>query len=389
MVAMEMIRRWSVRLLASMGFLVIFALTVGALLRGEAEGRLGGYRVAEVAPAEIHLSVKAMGEVYMRDQRSVHARATGTVSEVMAEYGMELAEGSVLAVIDPREYLLKLEEAEARLLAAQSEMRGVSVRLTEAGIESQRAHRLYNADLIPRQDVEQAATKVQELGAQKTASEARVAQAGIALQRAQRELEWCEVKSPITGVLLSRIVEAGDHVVPGGTRPLFVVSPSLDRAEVRVEVTEADVGNVRVGQSAEFSVEAHPERRFFGEVVSIRPGGEKIQGVVYYEVLVAVPNDEHHLLPGMTADVEIWVDAREVVQAAPIEALLFSPDDSVTQLWRSDVDAMQRRGMTILWAVDGEQSIRPVGVKLGARDADRVELVEGWDESSWLVVTGR
>lgn len=389
MVAMEMIRRWSVRLLASMGFLLIFALTVGALLREESDGRLGGYRVAGVAPAEIHLSVKAMGEIYMRDQRSVHARATGTISEVKAEYGMEMSEGSVLAVIDPREYRLKLEEAESRLLAAQSELRGISVRVTEARIESQRALRLYNADLIPRQDVEQAATRVQELRAQKTASEARVGQAGIALQRAQRELEWCEIRSPIAGVLLSHIVEAGDHVAPGGARPLFVVSPSLDRAEVRVEVTEADVGNVRVGQSAEFSVEAHPERSFSGEVVSVRPGGEKIQGVVYYEVRVAVPNDEHLLLPGMTADVEIRVDARQAAQTVPIEALLFSPDDSITQLWHSDVDAMQRRGLTILWAMDEEQGIRPVGVKLGARDADRVELVDGWNGTSWKVVTGR
>jgi HlyD family secretion protein len=372
-----------------MGFVLILALTVSALLRGESEGRLGGYRVAEVSPAEIHLSVKAMGEIFMRDQRSVYARATGTISEVKAEYGMELAEGSVLAFIEPREYRLRLEEAESRLLAAQSEVRGISVRLSEARIESQRALRLYNADLIPRQDVEQAATKVQELQAQKTASEARVAQAGSALQRAQRELDWCEIRSPIAGVLLSRFAEAGDHVAPGGARPLFVVSPSLERAEVRVEVTEADVGNVRVGQSAEFSVEAHPERSFSGEVVSVRPGGEKIQGVVYYEVRVAVPNDEQRLLPGMTADVEIWVDARQAALAAPIEALLFSPDDSITQLWHTDVDAMQRRGLTILWAVDDEQDIRPVGVKLGARDADRVELVEGWNGSSWKVVTGR
>jgi HlyD family secretion protein len=383
------LRKWGVRLLAGFGFLIVVLLGVRLLADDSKPGHVNGYRVETPTGAKIQLSVKARGEVYIEDQKPIRARVSGVVQEVNASYGKPLEKGEVLAVIDPQKYRLELEEAVSRLHSARSDLKGIEAQLSEARTKLHRQRRLYREDLVPRKKVDRARTRLADLQAQKESAQARVRQAEISRERAQRRFDWTRIKSPIDGVLLSRNVEAGDRVSSGRPEPLFLVSPDLDEAEVRAEVTQSAVGKVEQGQPAEITTEAFPNRTFQGEVESVSPGGQKRQGVVYYEVIIQVTHSDHELLPGMTAEAKIQTGERAADQVVPIEALLFQPGSSVRERWSTDIEAYQQKGRTILWALDSEDEIRPVGVELGARDEDHVELVSGWSEPEWRIVTGK
>ncbi len=370
---------------AGTSFGVLFALLVIISGLDGDRGPGPGLESAAVEPGSIHLEVRATGHLRARGQLPVFAQVSGIIREVPVGSSGRVKSGEVLAVVDDQDYRLALQEAESQRVAAQSETAGVRARLVQTQQEHDRAERLYREDLIPRQELEKAAAARQELEAQLEMAEARVQQAMLREQQARENLERCMVRSPIEGVLLTVGAEPGEPVAGVGGKPLFQLAPSLDAIEIRVAVTESDIGKVQIGQPVRFSVEAYGGEEFSGEVSAIRRGGEDRGGVTYYEVLVSTGNPGHRLLPGMTAQVRVDAGTREVARLIPLRALLYNPEAEVLERWQSEVDRIRQAGDTLVW-VDGESGVRPIGVQLGVQDREHVEVVGEWSDPESQVV---
>jgi HlyD family secretion protein len=350
------------------------------------EGPGPGLDRAAVEPGVVQLEVRATGHMRARGQQPVFAQVSGIVREVPVDSSGRVKRGEVLAVVDDQDYRLALQEAASQRVAAQSDVAGVRARLVQAQQEHDRADRLYREDLIPRQELEKAAAARQELEAQLEMAEARVRQAQLREQQARENLDRCTVRSPIDGVLLTVGAEPGVPVAGVGGKPLFQLAPGLDAIEIRVAVTESDIGKVQIGQPVRFSVEAYGGEEFSGEVSAIRRGGEDRGGVTYYEVLVTTDNPGHRLLPGMTAQVRIDAGSREVARLIPLRALLYNPETEMLERWRSEVDRIRQAGDTLVWVSDGARGLRPVGVQLGVQDREHVEVVGEWSDPESQVV---
>jgi HlyD family secretion protein len=379
----------SFRARASLTFVVLLVLL--SLLGGTGGGRSGldGYKLVLPEAGVIKLVVRSTGHVKAKGQLPVFSQVSGLVTAVEADYQVPVRKGDVLAVIDDQDYRMAVQEAELQLSATRSELAGVHARLGNAKQEQARAKRLYKADLIPRQELENADTVMQELNAQLESMEARVQQAEGRLQQAQQDVERCTVRSPIDGVVLASNIEPGVLVARGAAKPMFELAPSLDDLELHVAVTESDIGKVRIGQRATFTTEAYPGEEFQGSVAAIRPGGEERGGVTYYDVVVEAENPAHKLLPRMTTQVHTHAEQQHVDRMIPIKALLFNPDDKVMETWKSEIDEIRQRGDTLVWATDAKHGMRPSGVKLGIQDAEHVQVLSEWTVAEAQVVLGR
>ena len=370
----------------SFGVLFTLLLLLTGLKGNTGTGLGDGYESASVEPGTIQLSVRATGHIRAKDQQQIFSRVSGIVREVAVDYDASVKEGEVLAVLEDHDYRLSLDDAESSLTASRSELAGVRARVAHAEQEKTRAERLFKSDLIPRQELESATASVEELNAQLQMSEARVQQADARVSQARENLDRCQIRSPIAGVLLTINAEPGKPVSPGGMAPLFEVAPSLDALELKVAVTESDVGKVQPGQAVTFTVEAFPGEDFTGTVTALRRGGEEVNGVTYYEVVVEAANPVHRLLPGMTAQVSIDAGSREVELMIPLKALLFNPDDRQLKPWQEEINRIRQRGDTLVWVTEGRGKLRPEGVQLGMQDTDHVEILGAWEDPEAKVI---
>lgn len=330
------------------------------------------------APGVIRLSVRANGTIWAEGQRSVYAQVSGSISDIPAEQAARVEEGQVLARISDYEYRNALDAARSRLAGAEAEATAILARIAQAKRELRRTERLYAADLIPRQEKEEARISLQELESREVVKKTTVSQAEADLAQAQRNLDLCTLRSPIDGIILNSDARVGMQVQPNGVS-LFTVAPSLDSLEIRVSVTESDIGKVAVGQIASFNVQAYPNQKFTGVVKSIHRGGVQRDGVTYFGVLVAADNPDHTLLPGMSAEVTIDAGERRVERLVPLRAILYKPEDEVVERWQDKLDRIRQQGKTQIWVVDDERSeVQPVGVELGIQDQENLELVGNW-----------
>ena len=200
----------------SFGVLFVLLLVLTGL-KGNGAGALGdGYQTAAVEPGTIELSVRATGHIRAKDQQQVFSRVGGIVREVAVDYDAPVQEGQILAVLEDQDYRLSLDDAESSLTASRSELAGVRARVAHAEQEKTRAERLFKSDLIPRQELESATASLAELNAQVQMSEARVQQAEARVSQARENVDRCQIRSPIAGVLLTINAEPGKPVAPGG-----------------------------------------------------------------------------------------------------------------------------------------------------------------------------
>ena len=359
------------------------------LLGGTGGGRLDGYKVALPESGMIKQVVRSTGHVKAKGQLPVFSQVNGLVKSVEADYEVPVKEGDVLAIIDDQDYRIAAQEAELQLNAIRSELAGLHARVANAKQEQARAQRLYKADLIPRQELEHADTAMQELEAQLESMTARVQQAEARFQQAQQDVERCVIRSPIDGLVLASNIDPGVLVSRGSAKPIFELAPSLDDLELHVAVTESDIGKVRVGQRATFTTEAFPGEEFQGSVTAVRPGGEDLGGVTYYNVVVHAENPGHKLLPRMTTQVHTYAEQQHVDRMIPIRALLFNPDDELMETWKNEIDEIRQRGDTLVWTTDGRRGMRPMGIKLGIQDAEHVQVLSEWAVAKAKVILGR
>lgn len=288
--------------------LFLSILTIAALLAGSwffflsDRGEAGVVSTArldftEVERGEIVQTVRATGQLSPVREVQVGSQISGNIVELLADFNSEVRKGDLIAKLDTATF-----EADVEL--AQAELRSAEAAYNLARLRKDRSSRLKERNMISQAELDEVVAELRQADSQRDIRRS-------ALKRAELELERCFILSPTDGIVISRNVDVGQTVAASLSAPvLFEIADDLTQMEIIVNVPEADVGGLEVGQRVEFQVDAHRDRRLEGEVAQIRNAPRMIDNVVTYDTVVAVDNREMLLKPGMTA--EVFIITREV-----------------------------------------------------------------------------
>jgi HlyD family secretion protein len=315
-----------------MRWLLLGLLVVGAGF-GVQRWRVARAKAAEthwltepVRIADVRVVVSATGKLHGLNTVEVGAEVTGKVLKVLVDYNEKVVAGQVLAEIDPEQLRAAVEQARAQLAVAQANIRTTQATLEEAKLLLKRITAQASEGLVSQQELESAAAGTQRAEAGKAGAAANAALAAAALRSAESKLAKTKIIAPSGGVVLARYIEAGQTVTAGFTTPvLFKLAEDLSQLSLRVDIDEADIGRVREGNEASFTVDAYPTRTFASKVLSLRNDPKTTQGIVSYEAILSVDNADHWLRPGMTATATITSAVVPGARVVPNAALRFVP----------------------------------------------------------------
>lgn len=314
--------------------LAVLALAASAIVGAYRWLRPGGsqevlrYRTEAVVKGDLVVTVSATGHLQPMNQVDVGSELSGTIDKVFVDDNDRVVRGQVLARLDVSRLTDQVNKSRAVLAAADAtvlQMQALAeARATLARL--QHVAELSGGKVPSRTELETADAAVKRAAANEAAARAAVAQAQATLRSDETNLSKASIRSPIDGVVLLRKVDAGQTVAASLQAPvLFTIAENLTQMELQVDVDEADVGSVRAGQGAAFSVDAYPGRRYPSKVTRVGYGSQTKENVVSYLTVLAVQNDDLSLRPGMTATAEITTGSRTGALLVPNAALRYSP----------------------------------------------------------------
>ncbi len=253
-------------------------------------------------------AVAATGTLQAVETVDVGTQVSGTVQELYADFNSIVRKGQVIARLDPSLIQTQIEQQEANVTRSQADLDRLKVNLADAKQKYERAKAMFDKSLIPKTDLETAEVNVKSADAQIKSSEASLVQAVASLNNQKVNLDHTVITAPIDGIVIARSVDQGQTVAASMNAPtLFVLAADLTKMQVLANIDEADVGRMRPGQAVTFRVDAFPTDTFTGTVQQVRLQPAVVQNVVTYSTVIAVPNGDLKLKPGMTANVNIEV----------------------------------------------------------------------------------
>ena len=347
----------------------IAILAVWLLSGGKKEEKVT-FETAAVAPANIMNSITATGTIEPVTSVTVGTQVSGIVSKLYVDYNSVVKKGQVIAELDKTNLMSQLNTAKTQLATAQSQLNYQTANYN-------RYKTLFEKGLVAADDFDNA--KLSYVQAKE-----QVASAKEEVQRAQTNLGYATITSPIDGIVLSKSVEEGQTVAASFSTPeLFTIAQDLTNMQVVADIDEADIGEVKEGERVSFTVDAYPDNTFEGEVKQVRQEATTNNNVVTYEVVIAAPNADLKLKPGLTANVTIYTAERKGVLAVPSKALRFTPQkETVGKLKIVDVTGAKNK----VWTIEGN-SIVAHKVNIGMTDGTNTQIVGGI-ASGEKVVTG-
>ncbi|MBK9243869.1 MAG: efflux RND transporter periplasmic adaptor subunit [Burkholderiales bacterium] len=284
------------------------------------------YRFARVERGPLTATVAASGTLNPVTSVQVGTQVSGQVKELFVDFNSPVKAGQLIARIDPETFQYRVRQNEADLEAARAAVARAQVSLVNAQRELSRTRELVQREFVSPADLDRAQAQFDLAKAEVNNVQAVVAQRAAQLASARVDLARTEIRAPVDGVVIKRSVDVGQTVAASLQAPeLFVIARDLRDMQVETSIDEADVGRMRVGQRATFTVDAFPGRTFSGEVRQVRKSAQTVQNVVTYTVLVSAANPDGQLMPGMTANVRIVTDTRESVLKVANAALRFRP----------------------------------------------------------------
>lgn len=270
--------------------------------------------------------VTATGSVQPTNKVDVSSELSGTIRKVLVDYNSPVKAGDVLATLDTDKLIATLNSARAKLQAAQAKVAEATVTVGEKERDLARNKMLASTQAVSARDHDQAQASYDRAVTSLASARADVDVAAADVELGETNLAKASIRSPIDGVVLTRNVDPGQTVASSLQAPvLFSIAEDLKKMELRVDVDEADVGKVTAGQSATFTVDAFPNRKFPATIRDVRFASETIQGVVTYKAVLNIDNSELLLRPGMTATAEIKVTEVKNALLVPNAALRYAP----------------------------------------------------------------
>ena len=347
--------------------IVIVAVAAWAMSGGKKEEDIN-FKEEKVALKTLQNSVTATGTIEAVTSVTVGTQVSGIVNKLYVDYNSQVKKGQVIAELDKTNLLSELNTAKANLASAQS-----SLNYQAANIE--RYKTLYKKGLVSADEYENALLTYRQAKEQVASSKENV-------QRAQTNLGYATITSPIDGTVISKSVEEGQTVAASFNTPeLFTIAKDLTNMQVVANVDEADIGNVKEGDRVTFTVDAYPDDTFEGTVKQVRLEATTTNNVVTYEVVISAPNADLKLKPGLTANVTIYTQERSGVLAVANKALRFTPTKETVG---KDMKIVDCKGKNKVWTLNGN-TLTAHPVTIGQSDGINTEITKGLKQGDKIV----
>lgn len=355
------------------------------------------YKFAAIERGPITASVSATGTLSPVVSVQVSSQISGQIREILVDYNSAVKAGQLLAQLAPETYEHRVRQVEADLEAAratvavqQAEQYRAKVNLLDAERDYTRKKTLVDKNFISPAELDKAQTlleaaraQLRVVEAQGRNSEALVKQRAAQLGQAQVDLGRTEIRAPADGIVIKRSVEPGQTVAASLQAPeMFVIAKNLADMRVETAIDEADVGRLKAGQEATFTVDAFPGKRFKGAVTQVRKSALVVSNVVSYTVIIDAANPDLILLPGMTANVRITTAQKDSVLKIANAALRFRPpSDEKSALAARQPSGGKGSGRPgggtgKLWTVGANGKPTTIEVKTGINDGNQTELLD-------------
>ena len=347
--------------------IVIVAVAAWAMSGGKKEEDIN-FKEEKVALKTLQNSVTATGTIEAVTSVTVGTQVSGIVNKLYVDYNSQVKKGQVIAELDKTNLLSELNTAKANLASAQS-----SLNYQAANME--RYKTLYKKGLVSADEYENALLTYRQAKEQVASSRENV-------QRAQTNLGYATITSPIDGTVISKSVEEGQTVAASFNTPeLFTIAKDLTNMQVVANVDEADIGNVKEGDRVTFTVDAYPDDTFEGTVKQVRLEATTTNNVVTYEVVISAPNADLKLKPGLTANVTIYTQERSGVLAVANKALRFTPTKETVG---KDMKIVDCKGKNKVWTLN-DKTLTAHPVTIGQSDGINTEITKGLKQGDKIV----
>ena len=346
---------------------VVAIIAIYLVFGSKSETKLN-FETTTVGVANISNSVTATGTIEPVTQVDVGTQVSGIVSKLYVDYNSVVKKGQVIAELDKTNLISELNISKAALNDAQS-----TLKYQKANYD--RYHTLYSKGLVSADDYESALLSYRQ-------AQDAVRQKKESVAKAQTNLGYATITSPIDGVVLAKEVEEGQTVAASFNTPtLFTIAQDLTDMRVIADVDEADIGEVKEGERVSFTVDAFPNDTFEGEVTQVRQEATTTNNVVTYQVVISAPNKSLKLKPGLTANVTIFTYEKKNVVSVPNKALRFTPTKELV----GKAIIKDCKGAKKVWTYDGK-TFKAYAVKTGLTDGINTEILEGLSRGQKIVV---
>ncbi|MBQ8712232.1 MAG: efflux RND transporter periplasmic adaptor subunit [Prevotella sp.] len=356
------------KLWIAVGVVAVAVIAYFLLSGGEKEEKVA-FETAKVEQGNIQTTITATGTIEPVTSVTVGTQVSGIVSKLYVDYNSVVKKGQVIAELDKTNLISELNTARANLTSAQS---SATYELSNYN----RYKTLYDKGLVSANEYESALLSYQK-------AKEQVNTARESVQKAQTNLGYATITSPIDGVVLSKSVEEGQTMAASFNTPeLFTIAQDLTDMRVIADIDEADIGGVKEGQRVSFTVDAFPDDKFEGEVTQVRQQATTESNVVTYEVVISARNNDLKLKPGLTANVTIFTLEKNGVLVAPAKALRFMPNEAFLEKGQTidDVEAP-----TKLWTKEGN-TFKAHKVEIGTTNGVLTEITSGISAGTEVLV---
>ena len=346
----------------AIGVLVVI-LIAWSMLRGGKKEEKVSFETVKVEKSNIHTSITATGTIEPVTSVTVGTQVSGIVSKLYVDYNSVVKKGQVIAELDRTNLISELNTAKANLASSESSMAYEKANYN-------RYKTLYDKGLVSADEYESAL-----LSYRKAMEDVNTKRESV--KKAQTNLGYATITSPIDGVVLSKSVEEGQTVAASFNTPeLFSIAQDLTDMRVIADIDEADIGGVKEGQRVSFTVDAFPDDHFEGQVTQVRQQATTESNVVTYEVVISAPNKELKLKPGLTANVTIFTMEKNDVMAVPSKALRFIPTEALLEKGQTISDC---EGDHKVWTLENN-TFKAHKVEIGTSNGVMTEIISGIPE---------
>ena len=347
--------------------IVVIAVAAWALSGGKKEEEIN-FKEEAVKTETLQNSVTATGTIEAVTSVTVGTQVSGIVHKLYVDYNSQVKKGQVIAELDKTNLLSELNTAKANLASATSN-------LSYQAANMNRYQTLYKKGLVSADEYENALLTYRQAKEQVASSKENV-------QKAQTNLGYATITSPIDGTVISKSVEEGQTVAASFNTPeLFTIAKDLTNMQVVANVDEADIGGVKEGDRVTFTVDAYPDDTFEGTVKQVRLEATTTNNVVTYEVVISAPNADLKLKPGLTANVTIYTQERSGVLAVANKALRFTPTKETVG---KDMKIVDCKGKNKVWTLS-DKTLTAHPVTIGQTDGVHTEIIKGIKKGQKIV----
>ena len=334
----------------------------------------------ETQPIEKHTItqvVEASGTINPVNIVSVGSTVSGPISKIYVDYNSMVKKGQLLAEIDPRLSKQTVEQNRAAIASAQANLRDMQANAEMSRKTLRRYQNLYKRNFVPKSELDQAINDYKSDMAKISSARADIAKAQAQYRGAELSLSYTKIVAPVDGMIISREIDVGQAVAASFQAPeLFTIAQDLQKMQIEVNVSEADIGKVKEGQDVEYTLDGYPDTTFKGKVTQVRISPTTVSNVVTYSVIVGVDNKDLKLKPGMTANVSIITAKHENVLCVPNFALKFTPN--------TEGPKYEKQGIWVLI----KHHLKRIEIATGLSDDSYTEVISPYIKEGDTVIVG-